>query len=91
MAVRNIFCLPALIGSWRHPGGGAMLSTSGYFKYNTAALERPELIHGKPRTINMSRLGEALTTATPPVRALLSFTTAIPERSLRTNNMCWPD
>src|ERR1051326_7710795 len=33
MAVRNIFCLPALIGSWRYAGGGAVLSTSGFFKY----------------------------------------------------------
>ena len=35
MAVRNIFCLPALVGAWRYPGGGAVLSTSGFFKYNT--------------------------------------------------------
>jgi anaerobic selenocysteine-containing dehydrogenase len=73
MAVRNIFCLPALIGSWRHPGGGAMLSTSGFFKYNNAALERPDLIQGRPRTVNMSKLGEALTAADPPVRALVVY------------------
>src|SRR5262249_58234353 len=70
MAVRNIFCLPALIGAWRYPGGGAVLSTSGFFKYDTAALERPDLIQGKPRLINMSQLGEALTNANPAVRAL---------------------
>src|SRR5215475_10522360 len=73
MAVRNIFCLPALIGSWRHPGGGAVLSTSGFFKYNSTALERPDLIQGHPRTINMSKLGEALTAAEPPVRALIVY------------------
>src|SRR5262245_28605141 len=73
MAVRNIFCLPALVGSWRHPGGGAMLSTSGFFKYNGVALERPDLIQGHPRTINMSKLGEALTAAEPPVRALIVY------------------
>src|SRR5499427_8663156 len=73
MAVRNIFCLPALIGAWRYPGGGAVLSTSGFFKYDTAALERPDLIQGKPRLINMSRLGEALTNANPPVRALVVY------------------
>jgi len=73
MAVRNIFCLPALIGAWRHAGGGALLSTSGFFKYNNAALERPDLIQGKPRTINMSQLGEALTAANPPVRALIVY------------------
>jgi anaerobic selenocysteine-containing dehydrogenase len=73
MAVRNIFCLPALVGSWRHPGGGAMLSTSGFFKYNYAALERADLIQGKPRTINMSQLGEALTAANPPVNAIIVY------------------
>ena len=73
MAVRNIFCLPALTGAWRYPGGGALLSTSGYFKFNTLALERPDMIQGKPRTINMSQLGEALTNAHPPVRALVVY------------------
>jgi anaerobic selenocysteine-containing dehydrogenase len=73
MAVRNIFCLPALVGAWRHPGGGAVLSTSGFFKYNTAALERPDMIQGKPRTINMSQLGDALTNADPPVRAIVVY------------------
>jgi anaerobic selenocysteine-containing dehydrogenase len=73
MAVRNIFCLPALVGAWRYPGGGAVLSTSGFFKYNTTALERPDLIQGKPRAVNMSQLGEALTNAIPPVRALIVY------------------
>jgi anaerobic selenocysteine-containing dehydrogenase len=73
MAVRNIFCLPALVGSWRYPGGGAVLSTSGFFKYNMPALERPDVIQGKPRTINMSQLGEALTSADPPVRAIIVY------------------
>jgi anaerobic selenocysteine-containing dehydrogenase len=73
MAVRNIFCLPALVGSWRYPGGGALLSTSGFFKYNYAALERSDLIQGQPRTINMSRLGEALTAGNPPVRAIIVY------------------
>ena len=31
MAVRTIACLPAVVGSWRHPGGGAILSTSGAY------------------------------------------------------------
>src|SRR5207249_704198 len=53
MAVRNIFCLPALTGDWRYPGGGAVLSTSGFFKYNLPALERPDLIQSRPRTINI--------------------------------------
>jgi anaerobic selenocysteine-containing dehydrogenase len=73
MAVRTIACLPALVGAWRHPGGGILLSTSGSFRYNLRALERPDLISGRPRTINMVRLGEALAEADPPVRALFVY------------------
>ena len=43
-AVRAIACLPALIGSWRDPAGGGLLSSSGTYPVNTAALERPDLI-----------------------------------------------
>src|SRR5262249_27232042 len=50
MAVRTISCLPALIGAWRHPAGGILLSSSGTFGINTAALEKPDLIWNQPRT-----------------------------------------
>lgn len=60
MAVRAITCLPALIGAWRDAAGGALLSTSGTFGINNAALERPDLIWNNPRTINMSAIGDAL-------------------------------
>jgi anaerobic selenocysteine-containing dehydrogenase len=73
MAVRAIACLPALTGAWRDAGGGVLLSTAGSFTLNEAALQRPDLIRGNPRTVNMSRLGEALTEATPPVRALYVY------------------
>ena len=59
MAVRTIACLPAVTGHWRFPGGGVQLSTSANFKFNAAALERPDL-NADVRTINMIRLGEAL-------------------------------
>src|SRR4029453_596595 len=39
-----------------------------------AALERPDLLTGRrPRVINQSKLGEALTSAQPPVRALIVY------------------
>ncbi len=60
MAVRTIACLPALIGAWRDPAGGILLSTSGTFGINTAALQRPDLIWNNPRTVNMSAIGDAL-------------------------------
>jgi len=73
MAVRAISCLPALTGSWRDTGGGVLLSTSGIFAFDGRALERPDVTLGNPRTINMSRLGEALTEARPPVRAIYVY------------------
>ncbi len=62
MAVRTITCLPALIGAWRHLGGGIQLSTSGVFRHlDRRTLYRPELLGDKgPRTLNMNRLGDAL-------------------------------
>ena len=73
MAVRAVSSLPALTGSWRDAGGGVLLSTSGMFAFDQNVLERPDLIPGNPRTINMSRLGDALTEADPPVRAIYVY------------------
>jgi len=73
-AVRAVACLPALIGAWREPAGGALLSSSGTFPVDSVALERPDLIHGAPRTINMSAIGDALTRANdPPIRAIYVY------------------
>ena len=61
MAVRNIACLPALVGAWRHAAGGVQLSTSGSFPANRPALQRPDLLAGRtPRTINMTTIGDDL-------------------------------
>ena len=60
MAVRNIACLPALVGAWRHAAGGVLLSASGTFKKNLAALQRPDLLARQPRTINMTTIGDDL-------------------------------
>jgi anaerobic selenocysteine-containing dehydrogenase len=74
MAIRTVACLPALVGAWRHAAGGALLSSSGTYPINTAALERPELSWNSPRTINMSTIGDALLEADdPPIRALFVY------------------
>ncbi len=60
-AVRAIVCLPALVGAWRQRAGGVLLSASGFFPVERAALQRPDLLAGRtPRTINMVRIGDAL-------------------------------
>ncbi len=72
--VRIITCLPALVGDWRHVGGGIQLSSSGTYPTNSAALTRPDMTPAGTRTINMSLLGEALDPSfDPPVKALYVY------------------
>ena len=61
--------LPCLTGAWRHRAGGLLLSASGWFKgvRGDAALYKPELLAGrKPRTINMTTIGDDLLRETSP-------------------------
>jgi len=79
MAVRAISLLPALTGSWKDVGGGNLLSTTGAFQFDTAAVERPDLqlasrLGREARSVNMIELGRALTTLeAPPVQALVVY------------------
>ncbi len=80
-AVRAVACLPALIGAWRHRAGGVLLSSSGTFPVNKAALQRPDLAshHGaQARTINMVTIGDDLLRSSsvefgPKIEALLVY------------------
>ena len=69
-AVRAVACLPALIGAWRHRAGGVLLSSSGVFPLDQAALQRPDLrkpVPGRaPRTINMITIGNDLLRESSP-------------------------
>jgi len=66
-AVRAIACLPALTGAWRHRAGGVLLSSSGHFPVKRAALQRPDLLgERRPRTINMSTIGDDLLRSASP-------------------------
>jgi anaerobic selenocysteine-containing dehydrogenase len=74
IAARNIACLPALTGAWRDPAGGILLTTADNYKFDHAKLERPDLMPTpRPRVINHSKLGDALTAAEPPVRAVIVY------------------
>jgi anaerobic selenocysteine-containing dehydrogenase len=74
VAARTIACLPALTGAWREAAGGIVLTTADFFSFDHAALERPDLLAGRrPRVINHSKLGDALTSAQPPVRATIVY------------------
>jgi len=83
-AARAVCMLPLLTGAWKYKGGGLQLSTSGSFPFNQEALQMPELMLAGPlqrpsRVVNMSQLGQALTTLGespadgPPVKALFVY------------------
>ena len=78
-ATRAVACLPALIGAWRHRAGGVLLSTSSLFPVDKTALQRPELLAGRrPRTLNMSTIGDDLLRETsaqfgPRIEALVVY------------------
>ncbi len=66
-AARLVAMLPCLVGAWRHPAGGLLLSASGWFRNvkNDAWLQRPDLLAQtlgarQPRTINMVTIGDDL-------------------------------
>lgn len=64
MFFRTLTCLPALVGAWRHLGGGYARSVSTWTNdvFDFAALARPDLLAGRsPRGVAMPQLGRALT------------------------------
>lgn len=82
MAVRNVACLPALVGAWRQPAGGVLLSSGDSFPKRLDRLQRPDLrttsILQKQRLINMSTIGDDLLKPTskefgPAIQALIVY------------------
>ncbi|AKM30163.1 molybdopterin oxidoreductase [Pandoraea faecigallinarum] len=80
-ATRAVACLPALIGAWRDPAGGMLMSTSGFAPVDTLAQARPDLRPKRdkaPRIVNMSAIGDALChpgdeTFGPKIEALVVY------------------
>lgn len=74
IAYRTIACLPALVGAWRHRGGGcSYIPTATASAVPTEVIEGADLRPGEVRRINMSRVGDVLTDPDldPPVKALV--------------------
>ena len=73
---RAVSLLPALIGAWKHRGGGYARSVGSY-NYDfvdITTFAAPHLAGGKPRrAISMNRLGRALLDEAldPPIRAVI--------------------
>ena len=72
-----VTCIPAVIGAWQYEGGGALHSNSGIYRWDKTMIEATDLKDASVRTIDMSRIGEALAgnpydlASGPPVAAML--------------------
>ena len=74
--VRSIACLPALVGAWRHVGGGLLQLPLWAFPVSWGALMHPELATPGTRVVNQFLLGRALTGELgldPPITALMVY------------------
>lgn len=60
-AFRAIYSLPAIVGSWRHPGGGSHELTLSEFPVQWDLLSQVSWQRPDPQTINGIQLGRALT------------------------------
>jgi anaerobic selenocysteine-containing dehydrogenase len=75
-AVRAITCLPALIGAWRHVGGGAVEMPIYEFPMSVAHVSRPDWIKPGTRVLNELDLGAALTgkmKLDPPIKSVFVY------------------
>ena len=75
-AVRALACLPALVGAWRHCGGGIMHMPIWAFPVKWDAISRPDWIPEGTPVVNQWRLGPALTGELPlatPIQSLFVF------------------
>jgi len=73
--IRAICALPALTGQYGLRGGGLAYSTSGYLQWDKAALHHWDECPPPSRSVNMNRLGAALTgeVTDPPILSLYVF------------------
>ena len=70
-------CLPAMIGAWQYPGGGALYSNSELFHIDKTLICGLDAVNPDTRILDQSRIGEILCgnpvdlQGGPPVTALL--------------------
>ncbi len=73
--IRAICCLPALVGAWRHLGGGLLQAPMWPFPIRWEVVHRPQFIKPGTRVINQWQLGRILTAENlnPPIKALFVY------------------
>lgn len=73
-AARALSSLPALVGAWRHPGGGILFTPEFAFPVKWDDLIRPDWVRPGTRIVNQWRLGDALTgDLDPPIKSLMVY------------------
>jgi anaerobic selenocysteine-containing dehydrogenase len=75
-AIRAITCLPALVGAWRHVGGGTAEMPIWEFPTRFDRICRPDFIKPGTRVINELDLGAALNgemKLDPPIKSLFVY------------------
>ena len=75
-AIRSIACLPALVGAWRYPGGGAVQMTLWSYPLEWDKMSRGDWIKPGTRVVNLLDLGATLTGekhTDPPVQSLFVY------------------
>jgi anaerobic selenocysteine-containing dehydrogenase len=75
-AIRAITSLPALVGAWRHVGGGTVEMPIWEFPFKFDFMCRPDWIRPGTRVVNELDLGDALTGAMkldPPIKSLFVY------------------
>lgn len=77
-AIRAVSSLPALIGAWRHVGGGVLQFPVWEHPYKFDVICRPDLIPEGTQVVNILQLGRALTGETKlntPIKSMMVWNT----------------
>jgi len=74
--VRAVTCLPALVGAWRHVGGGILQMPLWEMPIKLADLCRPDWIPKGTRVVNALQIGRALIgeiPLDPPIKSIMFY------------------
>ena len=89
-AIRAVCSLPALVGSWKHVGGGLLQMPLWEFPVDWMKVSRGDWIKPGTRAINNLKLGAALTgemKLDPPLKSLFVFCTNPVSQAPETNKI----
>ncbi len=89
-AIRAACALPALVGSWKHVGGGLLQMPLWDFPVDWAKVSRADWIKPGTRVVNNLRLGQALTgemKLDPPIKSMFVYCTNPVSQAPETNKI----